>query len=97
MNSVFHAIGGPESYFTTSEKAIWRNLATWAFGDDEWIELPGPADWWPEDEAIDSTGFYFLEPNPGYRQALELVLASKYPNDGSYERVLASDDTLLLT
>ena len=44
MNSVFYAIGGPESYFTTSEKAIWRNLIIWAFGDNKWIELLGPID-----------------------------------------------------
>ena len=54
---------GPGKFFDMEEKKIWRNSAKWAVPPDAlgevWINLPGPADFWPEDSAsIDTLGFY---------------------------------------
>lgn len=87
---MFHPWKSPAKFFTIGEKAIWRNIAAWAFEDD-WIELPGPASWWPEnDEDLDATGFYFSGYNTGHYEAMQLVLASEKLEGNLYERVFPS-------
>jgi hypothetical protein len=34
-------------FFSGLELAVWRNRLVWA--DEDWYELPGPAQWWPKD------------------------------------------------
>jgi hypothetical protein len=83
----------PAEFFTTGEKAVWRNLASWAWQDDEWVDLPGPASWWPKSDAqIDATGFHFSTKSPeGHKEAILVMYAAKEPEDGSYQRVFPSD------
>ncbi len=55
-------------FFTPGERAVWRNLASWVLEDNEWVDFPGLANWWPEaDNKIDATGFHFSTRSPkGY-------------------------------
>jgi hypothetical protein len=71
-------------------------LASWALKDDEWVDLPGPAAWWPDSEAeIDATGFNFSTKSPkGHEAAITLLYAAKEPADGSYQLVFPSDSEL---
>ena len=41
----------PHLIFTIGEKAIFKNMIAWMVGDESrgWYELPGPAEWWPND------------------------------------------------
>jgi hypothetical protein len=96
FHSVFHAYAGPDKFFTTGEKGIWKNCVMWNEEDDdpEWATLPGPADWWPED--IDSTGFCFSGEKSGHFEAYKMIHEKQVPNDGSYERIFPSSTDLLL-
>ena len=65
----------------------------WAIQDDEWIELPGPAEIWPDDEL-----YYFdhgfnvrLGRKDRHRKALEL-LAMDEPTPGWLENVIHEND-----
>jgi hypothetical protein len=96
LSSVFHYWKDPSKYFTTGEKAVWKNLAAWAFDDNEWVDLPGPAEWWPEDEGLDATGFQFSDQKYGHKEAWLMVMGDKEPEDGSYNRVFPAEDDLLI-
>ena len=70
--------------------AGWRNDE-----EDGWVDLPGPASWWPKSEAeLDATGFYVPTRSPeGYVAAMEMVWdAEEEPKD--YKLVLPSEDDL---
>ena len=70
-------------------------MAAWTYGDDKWVDLPGPASWWPKN--IDSTGFNFPEKDSqGYMDAWKIVEAEELPTDGSYERILPAHSELWL-
>lgn len=74
----------------------------WAFNnededEDGWVELPGPADWWPEgEEDLNATGFFFHPPASGYKEAYEMIYAEKEPEDGSYNRIFPSANNLYI-
>ena len=72
-------------------------MASWVF-EDEWVDLPGPADWWPEDDnMIDATGFYFSSrSSKGHEAAIKMAFAAEEPKDGSYQRILPSKSELFL-
>jgi hypothetical protein len=90
--SVFHIRPGPGKFFTTGEKAIWRNLAAWAYGPDEWVDLPGPAQWWPDD--IDSTGFIFSDQSTGHKEAMLMVENDELLDEDLYYRLFPSHTDL---
>lgn len=91
--SKFYDWKGPATFFTQGEKAVWKNMAAWVYEEDEWVDLPGPANWWPDD--IDSTGFFFSEKG-GHYEAWQVVVAKELPADGSYERIFPAHDDLWL-
>ncbi len=86
----------PKTFFTPSEKAIWRNLAMWLSDEDDgWIDLPGPASWWQDDDFIDSSGFSFFPSSVGgHREAMELVYARGEIDWDMYARIFPSDSEL---
>jgi hypothetical protein len=91
----FHFRADPKKFFTSGEKAIWRNLAAWCFKDNEWIDLPGPAEWWPESiDEIDATGFTFSDQTTGHEEAMKLVLSKETPNEELYQRLFPSHTDL---
>ena len=85
----------PAKFFTQGEKVVWKNLASWAI-EDEWVELPGPAEWWPDTEdRLDATGFKFSTKSPkGLQAAMLMVYATEEPEDGSYQRIFPSNSEL---
>lgn len=94
INSVFYAYADPKKFFTTGEKALWRNCAKWNDEDEnpEWITLPGPADWWPEN--IDDTGFYFSDVKSGHFEAYKMIHEKDMPDE--YEMIFPSENELVL-
>ncbi|KAH8650262.1 hypothetical protein BGZ60DRAFT_421926 [Tricladium varicosporioides] len=98
---------GPGKYFSASEKALWRNLVSWSI-EDEWVDLPGPASWWPIQKSIgpeqlseshkvfDQLGFKLYENKAGYFNAWKMVMEPFEPTDGSYNRILPSEEELVL-
>ncbi|KAM3067040.1 hypothetical protein ACMFMG_011819 [Clarireedia jacksonii] len=68
----------PGTFFTASEKAFWRALVVSLVDnsfDDGWVDLPGPASWWPEStEEIDNMDFLVPENDrEQYINAIKLV------------------------
>lgn len=66
----------PGLLFDEEEKALWRNFSTWAWPESEWVDLPGPASWWPDNLGeIDRAGFTIpkVVDENRYRQAYNLV------------------------
>ena len=99
-NSTFMPIPTPKKFFTSGEKAVWRNLATWALDSDSemdggWVELPGPAEWWSEEEMdVDLEGFWFSTHSArGHMDAIRLINSGE-DTEGVYSRVLPSDRDL---
>lgn len=91
---MFYAYADPKKFFTTGEKALWRNCAKWYNEDEnpEWITLPGPADWWPEN--IDDTGFYFSDVKSGHFEAYKMIHEKDMPDE--YEMIFPSENELVL-
>ena len=80
-----------------SKKVVQRNLTSWAFGDKEWVDLPSPAEQWPEnDDFLDSTRFYFSDQKSGHKEAMEMVLSDKAFDKELYQRVFPSGSDLLV-
>jgi hypothetical protein len=75
---------------------MWKNMAAWCEEEGGWVDLPGPADWWPEDSEIDRTGFAFSDRRSGHYEAYRLIHADQEPSDGTYERVLPSGTDLVV-
>jgi hypothetical protein len=95
MFRAFHLRQGPEKFFTSGEKAIWKNLAAWAYANDDWVDLPGPAEWWPDSiTAIDATGFTFSDQSTGHMEAMQLVLSKEAPDEELYQRLFPSHTDL---
>ncbi|TEY17489.1 hypothetical protein BOTCAL_2179g00010 [Botryotinia calthae] len=72
----------PATFFTSPEKAFWRTRIVYLMNDsemDDWIDLPGPASWWPESiKEIDDTGFFIPEDDrKQYIDARRLVYCKK--------------------
>jgi hypothetical protein len=60
----------PEKFFSQIDRGLLRSL--WGADKEEWVELPGPAEWWPDEPTwYSANGF---EPSPdqqvNYRKAL---------------------------
>jgi hypothetical protein len=91
----------PAVLFTTEEKAVWKNLATWrntlSWVDGDWVDLPGPAWLWPDNDTIDAAGFGFsVVQAAAHKDAFQIVLAQKLPLDDSYDRIFPSYSSLWL-
>ena len=71
-------------------------MVAWMFPGEEWIDLPGPAEWWPDDYDINEAGFAFLTDVSGCEEAFKMILTKDEPEDGSYERILPSGTELRL-
>lgn len=58
-------------------------MSTWLFevGDEsnEWVTLPGPAEWWPENYDYAQHGFDTPLTNDGYQSAFFMMHASEEP------------------
>jgi hypothetical protein len=86
---------GPGQFFTTGENAIWKNFAAWK--SDEWVDLPGPAEWWPDNKNdLDATGFCFSDKKTGHKQALDMVLTTGKVDLFAYRQVSQSEDDLFI-
>ncbi|TAQ84284.1 hypothetical protein B7494_g7388 [Chlorociboria aeruginascens] len=98
QKSLSRIIPGPDKFFTTGEKAIWKNICAWAYEDDEWIELPGPADWWPDDQKkLDATGFVFSEIKHGHLAAFHMLLMDEsLIDEDEYGRLYPYEDDLYI-
>ena len=95
IHSKFQQDSTPKKFFTTGEKAVWKNLAAWLFPDDDgWVELPGPADWWPD--SVDKTGFGFSISQTGHEEAMRMVIGQGEPENGLFDRIYPSDKELIL-
>jgi hypothetical protein len=88
----------PAKYFTPGEKAIWRNGLSWSNREEEWVDLPGPAAWWPEsDTKLDATGFYISDGSwEGHFLAYKMMREPQEPQDGSYQRIYPSNAKLFV-
>jgi hypothetical protein len=68
------------------ELAVYRNTSCWlsAADEEEWIDLPGPAAFWPDDYDIESSGFG-LPPHSKaslYQRAFEIAtMEEEEPKD----------------
>jgi hypothetical protein len=92
---------GPTDVFTSDEIAIWKNFAAWkksaSWINGDWVDLPGPASWWGDDNSIDATGFRFSTISAGaHKAAWEIVRAPELPADNSYDRIAPSHSDLWL-
>lgn len=100
----------PERFFSRSDKALLRfAFANLAATDEEWIELPGPAAWWPDvtgrrkDTADDKkaldwylkNGFDILDDDvQGYLDAAEAIRQKEPPKDW-VKNLVHEDDELI--
>jgi ketosteroid isomerase-like protein len=73
--------GSPEKFFPAFDRGTLRSL--WGADEDAWIELPGPAEWWPDDPSWYAThGFEpRLDQFENYRKALRALDAETPPPD----------------
>jgi hypothetical protein len=68
-------------------------MTTWIFGmDAEYVELPGPAEWWPENYDYEKHGFAVPAVDNGYQEAFAMVFSDEEPE--RYAFVFPSDDDL---
>ncbi|KAL9040635.1 MAG: hypothetical protein Q9180_001789 [Flavoplaca navasiana] len=60
----------PHKYFSSRQKALFRNLWAWTTRVDEegWYDLPGPAEWW-SGYPFDHSGVHNWEPDADSRLA----------------------------
>jgi hypothetical protein len=71
-------------------------LAVWVFGDEEWIDLPGPAEWWQDTYDFDKYGFALHAFEPGYEEAwamTRLLVTNPIPVE-RFNMVFPSEDEL---
>ena len=63
----------PAKFFTEIDRGLLRSI--WGADDSEWIELPGPACWWPDDPSwYSANGFEVrVELAPDYRKGLDAL------------------------
>lgn len=58
-------------------------MSTWLFEDcdesNEWMTLPGPAEWWPENYDYAQHGFDTPSTNDGYQTAFFIVHSREEP------------------
>ena len=72
--------------FTPKELAVFRNTNCWLLAtvEDEWVDLPGPAAFWPDDYNLELFGFGLppFEKAPLYLRAWEIAtMEAKEPQD----------------
>jgi hypothetical protein len=82
----------PHLYFSSAERAIFRNMSTWM--TDAWYELPGPADWWPEDYDLVEHGFAPSNISRNFERAFEIIFEPTEPKDFVF--VLPGDSELVM-
>ena len=92
-------------FFTQAQIVVWRNLYAWNFkhttqsfiddnNDEEFVWLPGPAAWWPEDYDSIQHGFYVPNDAVGARRAFEMLSELSEPQD--FVWVFPSDNELTI-
>ena len=85
----------PSQFFTTGEKTIQKNFI--AQKSDEWVDLLGPTEWWPDNENdLNTTRFYFSDKKTRYKQALDIVLTIGKVDLFVYRQVSQSEDDLFI-
>lgn len=83
----------PHIFFSRQEIAIWRNMATWCLGQDVVdVDLPGPAEWWPENYDYKRYGFEIPDIDNGHEEAFAMLHVNDEPE--RYAFVFPADDDL---
>ena len=80
---------GPDDVFTTAKKAMFRALATTK--KNEWYNLPGHADWWPEDYDYAGNGWDVGMVDCGEALLMEMLLEKYYHEAFPYVDVSADE------
>jgi hypothetical protein len=92
FSSLVYDIIPPHKFFSNSERAVYRNACTWMVKDDGWYDLPGPAEWYPEDYNFKKHGFDVLAKDDGHEEAFTMVWAESEPE--RFNMILPSMDEL---
>ena len=58
--------------------------------NSEWVDLPGPASWWPESDTKSHQDFAISDRKEGLKEAVEMLMGKDIPDDGSFERMYPS-------
>ena len=77
----------PQQFFSDQERGLLRSL--WAADKKEWIELPGPAEWWPDEPKWYSTNGFEVRVDQceNYRKGLAAVM-KVHASEGWTENLL---------
>ena len=69
----------PHKFFTPQVKGLLR--CVWATQDDDWVDLPGPAEWWPDDSSYYRKHGLEIraDQKENHRKALEMLGAIEAP------------------
>jgi hypothetical protein len=86
----------PHAFFSQESRGLLRCI--WAFaeyedGDEEWIDLPGPPEIWPDNQEYYITHGFEVRPDRAthHRRALELLALTKAPK-GWMDEVVHEND-----
>ncbi|KAB8291613.1 hypothetical protein EYC80_006413 [Monilinia laxa] len=84
----------PHKFFTVQERMIWRNLRIAIDGgavenDSDWVQLPGPAEWYSKDYDFEKHGFHDPQEKSArlYKEILALLLFTGDYVPEEYRRV----------
>ncbi|KAF7960186.1 hypothetical protein EAE96_001784 [Botrytis aclada] len=90
----YYEIIPPHRFFTPHEMMLWRNLratlnAGCEEGDPDWVQLPGPNEWYVEGYNLEEYGFYDppKEDKELYEGMLLLLMHSEDSVPRDYQRV----------
>jgi hypothetical protein len=56
----------------------------WDVDDEGWAELPGLAEWWPDDYDYESNGFEVPLSHEGYIQAFNMLFVTTIPKEFAF-------------
>jgi hypothetical protein len=86
----------PHLVFTIGERAIFQNMMAWMVdGESEgWYELPGPAEWWPENYDFAGSGWDPLNEDLSQEYAFALAMSSGSEVPEEWDRMLPTEAEL---
>ncbi|KAI9840974.1 MAG: hypothetical protein M1837_001103 [Sclerophora amabilis] len=69
----------PHLFFTSDQIKVWKNMAHW--GEDEWVTLPGPAEWWPEEYNFEKHGWIVGEAEMNQELVFSWLFQKEIPKE----------------
>ncbi|KAH8805239.1 hypothetical protein F5884DRAFT_754811 [Xylogone sp. PMI_703] len=92
ITNTYYEVIPPHVFFTAQERAVWSNYTAWILpGNQEWIDLPGPARWY-EIYKDKEEPFVVLANDNGHFEAICMLQEIEEPP--RYKLVFPSHDEL---